>query len=134
MKKNNFTAIGSLLLVLVVALTCTSFRPFNKICPTLQLSSPPSNVIVVPTVNSSCVCSNCHGCTNTFTITSYDSSCGPYTFYFSNSTTGWTCSVIATSNTVTVWLQGSVGDSLSCYFTNSAGTSPSYNFTGVACP
>lgn len=126
MKKIILSSVALIALVGIIALT----SGFTK-CPIVSLASPPSTVKV--TTFHNCTCTSGCKCGNVFTLTS--NSCPNYTWNFTNTTTGWTCNPVTTTNTCTAYLRGTTGDAYTLVINDGGGgSSVTYNFTAVTCP
>lgn len=107
----------------------TVTEDISYLCPLVTLSSPPSTVLVR---SYTCGTIGTRSCSNSFTLT--NGSCAPYTWVFTNTTTGWTCTYTSSGTTLTAWISGSTGDNITLVITDAgSGTSPTYSFTGVGC-
>lgn len=99
-------------------------------CLPVVLTSAPSTVNVT---SYTCGTTGTRICSNSFTL-SGNSTCTPFTWVFTNTTTGWTCTYVTSGTTLTAWINGSAGDAITLTITDSNGnSSPTYNFTGVGC-
>lgn len=123
---------GGLFILLMTAVM--ALAPKANACPNVTLSSPPTTLEMCNhTCNTPALCNR--SCENTLTLSFASEPCGPFTWTFTNNTTGCVTVFVTSgaSPTLNFFLCGSAGNSISLVISTAGSTSPTYNFTGVAC-
>lgn len=131
-KSSALVLTGSFLFFLFLAVATS---PVSRACPNLTLVSPPSTLKMCSgTCNGTNVCNR--SCENSLTLSNVSDPCDPYTWTFTNNTTGCVTVFVTTYTSATLNFMlrgGSAGDSITLVISAPGATSATYNFTAVSC-